>query len=97
MGLCVSARLAPCAGGTDFIAGYHGQDVVLRTITAQGFEAELRTPVDAGAIMRLRIPGAGNLLVRIVDRSEEHLRGEFLNGLAQARLRSIVGITTRQP
>lgn len=90
MYLC--ARLAPGAGGSGFECGFHGRDIIVRALSEQGFEAESRFDVELGAIVRLRLPGAGNVLARVTDCTNSVLKGDFVNPFSETRLRSALGL-----
>ena len=55
------------------ILSFHGCDIVVRHITEHGFEAELATTLVEGAIVRLRLPGAGAMIARVKASHGGHL------------------------
>lgn len=75
-------------GARDFFGG----DVVLKTLSETGFEAECQGDHAPGAIVRLRLPCAGTAIARIVDAQPGWLRGEFVNPLGPARLKMTLGV-----
>jgi hypothetical protein len=90
MYLC--ARLASCSGESHAQAGFHGRDIVIRALSETGFVADARFDMEPGAIVRLRLPGAGNVLARIREDANEFLSAEFVNPLGPARLRMVLGM-----
>lgn len=95
MYLC--ARVSPCSGQTGAhaagSAGFHGHDIIVRAISPLGFEADARVFLAPGEIVRLRLPGAGNVIARVTEAADGALRGEFVNGLAPQRLRMALGMS----
>ncbi len=73
------------------IMGYHGCDVVVCDISESGFEAEVRGEIPEGALVRLRLPGAGVMVARVLEGSASHLRAAFLNPVSKSRLRMTLG------
>ncbi len=73
------------------IMGYHGCDVVVCAISESGFEAEIKGEVPAGALVRLRLPGAGVIVARVIETGASRLSAAFLNPVSQARLRMTLG------
>jgi hypothetical protein len=90
MYLC--ARIAVCSGGGETPGGYYGRDIVIRSLSETGFEADTRFALSEGAIVRLRLPGAGNVLARILDSAGERLFAEFVNPLGRSRLNMALGM-----
>lgn len=88
-------RLAVCASATMRALGYHGIDVVLRDISGEAFMAETSDAVAPGSLVRLRIPGLGAVLARIVWSKPGHVGGSFFNPVNDGQLRRIVGIGVR--
>lgn len=72
--------------------GYHGCDVVVSQISETGFEAESKTPIPAGSLVRLRLPGSGVMLARVASSQAGHVSAEFLNPVSQTRLNKTLGI-----
>jgi hypothetical protein len=77
------------------MSGYHGCDVVVLDLCETGFEAEIKGLVPQGSVVRLRLPGAGMMVARVIAASEGSLRAEFVNRVSAARLRMTMGL--RQP
>ena len=73
-------------------SGYHGCDVVVRHISSDGFEADLTTAIPAGALVRLRLPGAGVMLARVGETRQGSLSAAFLNPVNPARLGMTMGM-----
>jgi len=79
------------------ILRFHGCDVVVRRLSEEGFEAELATPLVEGALVSLRLPGAGALLARVVSSASGRFCAEFVNPVSQARLGKTLGISNYAP
>lgn len=79
------------------ILRFHGCDVVVRRLSEDGFEAELATPLVEGALVRLRLPGAGALLARVVSSASGRFCAEFINPVSQARLGKTLGLSAYTP
>lgn len=77
------------------ILSFHGCDVVVRTICEQGFEADLATPLAQGALVRLRLPGAGAMLARVTRSDSGRIAADFVNPVPAARLDKTIGMATR--
>lgn len=77
-------RLAP---PSDFF----GKSVTLFELTTSGFVATVQDQYQRGSVVRLRIPGAGMLLARVLSMRAGRLRGEFVNPVSPARLRLALG------
>lgn len=73
--------------------GYHGSDVLIRDISELGFMAETHEPFPRGAYVRLKLPGAGIAMARIIWSRRGQVGGEFVNALPPARLRLAMGLT----
>lgn len=85
MYLC--ARIAPTTGAHNMVEGFHGRDIIVRALSGTGFEAESRFSLEPNMIVRLRLPGAGNVLARVLECLDGLVRGEFINPLGENRLR----------
>ncbi len=75
--------------------GYHGIDVVVRTISPQGFSAETNGDFPPGSYVRLRLPGLGAVHAKIVWTRDSQVGGEFLNMVEPNRLGRIIGLTAQ--
>lgn len=75
--------------------GYHGIDVVIRTISSNGFMAEAEGEFPPGSFVRLRLPGLGAVHARVVWADGRQLGGEFLNAVQPARLGRILGVAVQ--
>jgi hypothetical protein len=71
--------------------GYHGFDVVVRDINSLGFRLDSQVRVKAKALVRLRLPGLGMVLGRVVWCRKGCIGGEFVNPIAESRLRTVIG------
>jgi hypothetical protein len=76
--------------------GYHGIDVVIRTISPDGFMAEADGDFPPGSFVRLRLPGLGAVHARVVWADGRQLGGEFLNAVQPSRLGRILGMSRQQ-
>jgi hypothetical protein len=74
------------------LLGYHGFDVVVRDLSELGFKVESPVRVNPGSIVRLRLPGLGMVLGKIVWSRSGHLGGEFINPVSPSRLRMALGV-----
>lgn len=72
--------------------GYHGHDVVIHELSPTGFAAASAVRVPKGSVVRLRVPGAGMMIAKIVSSKTGALRGEFINPVSPSRLRMTLGI-----
>lgn len=75
------------------ILSFHGCDVVVRHICERGFEADLSTQLVAGALVRLRLPGAGAMLARVTESASGRLFADFINPVSPQRLGQAIGMT----
>ncbi len=76
------------------ILSFHGCDVVVRHISEYGFEAELMTPIMAGALVRLRLPGAGAMIARVKESQCGRLVADFVNPVSPHRLGKTLGMSS---
>lgn len=76
------------------ILSFHGCDIVVRHITEHGFEAELATQLVEGALVRLRLPGAGAMIARVKASTTGHLVADFVNPVSAARLGKTLGMAS---
>jgi hypothetical protein len=80
------------APSTMSLVGYHGHDVVVRDLSELGFKAQTDQRIKRGAIVRLRLPGLGVVLGRIIWSRMGHVGGEFVNPISASRLQMVLGI-----
>lgn len=73
--------------------GYHGCDIIVRSISESGFSGEFVHALPQGAIVRLRLPGAGVLVARVGQCGDGRLDAVFVNPVAPARLGKTIGIS----
>ncbi len=85
-------RLPLCASASVRAIGYHGIDVVLRDISREGFMAETANELAPGSLVRLRVPGLGAVLAKIIWTESGQIGGSFFNNVEDGRLRRIVGM-----
>jgi hypothetical protein len=74
------------------LLGYHGCDVLVRDISEAGFTADIDAEVPTGAVVRLRLPGAGVLVARVGESCLGHVSAVFVNPVTPARLRMTLGM-----
>jgi hypothetical protein len=72
-------------------AAYHGRNIVIRSLSEQGFEADSVDDYPIGALVRLRLPGAGAVLARVTDVADGQVKGSFVNPVGSGRLAMAVG------
>jgi hypothetical protein len=83
------------ASGSDMIRpDYHGSNVLLRQLSPQGFVADPNASFKSGSFVRLRLPGAGVMVAKLVKANRSQLSGEFVNPVSQSRLRMVLGLKT---
>lgn len=73
--------------------GYHGHDVSVRDISTLGFMAETDAEFPVGAHARLRVPGLGVVISRIVWASAGRVGGAFVTPLEPVRLSRALGFS----
>lgn len=90
---------APCDGSRlkSDILSFHGCDVVVSDISESGFEASLAIPLEKGALVRLRLPGAGAMLAKVVSSRKGLIKAEFVNPVSAARLGKTLGMSRLMP
>ncbi|MBU6251571.1 MAG: hypothetical protein KGN98_00085 [Alphaproteobacteria bacterium] len=76
------------------ILSFHGCDIVVRRITEHGFEAELTTQLVEGALVRLRLPGAGAMIARVTESRHGYLSADFVNPVSASRLGKTLGMAS---
>ena len=79
-------------GETAFIQGYHGGDIVIIDLSENGFKAMAGTHIPPKSLVRLKVPGLGIVLARIVWSKSGTLGGEFINPVGIGRLRLVPGV-----
>ena len=72
-------------------ACFHGRDVMIRVLSENGFEADSRDEYPVGALVRVRLPGAGAALARITSMADGRVEGSFLNPVRPSRLAMAIG------
>lgn len=73
------------------MCGYHGVDVIVNALSEHIFEAELSADLPLGALVRLRLPGAGMMVAHVERSRGGHMRGKFVNPVSAARLGKTLG------
>lgn len=71
--------------------GYDGFDVVVGSISEQGFMAETEAVFPAKALVRLKLPGVGCVYARITSAKAGRVSGEFVTPIAPGRLARTIG------
>lgn len=77
---------------TAFIQGYHGGDIIIVDLSENGFKAMATTHITPKSLVRLKVPGLGIVLARIVWSKGGVLGGEFINPVGIGRLRLVPGV-----
>lgn len=72
--------------------GYDGVDVVVGSISEQGFRAQTDNSFPKHAFVRLKLPGVGCVYARIVSTRPGSVAGEFVTPIAPGRLRRMIGL-----
>ncbi len=75
-----------------FIQGYHGGDIVIIDLSENGFKAMAGAHIPPKSLVRLKVPGLGIVLARIVWSKGGILGGEFINPVGLGRLRLVPGV-----
>jgi hypothetical protein len=73
------------------LCGYHGMDVVVCTLSEFDFEAELEAELPTGALVRLRLPGAGMMVAHVERSRAGRISAKFVNPVGSARLCKTLG------
>jgi hypothetical protein len=92
----ISARLAvQSAGGYSANVSpsndYHGRNVVVRTLDESGFEADCAHEYPVGALVRIRLPGAGYAMARVTEADDSRVCAAFVNPVGRVRLNQVLG------
>lgn len=75
------------------ILSFQGCDIVVSDISESGFEASLAISLEKGALVRLRLPGAGAMLAKVVACRKGTIKAEFVNPVSAARLGKTLGMS----
>ncbi len=78
-----------------FIQGYHGGDIIIVDLSESGFKAHSATHIPPKSLVRLKVPGLGIVLARIVWSRNGDVGGEFVNPVGEGRLRLVPGFGSR--
>lgn len=81
---------APTSGR---VCGYHGIDVLVNMLSADGFTAEMRGLIPTGAQVRLKLPGLGAAHARVLSSEDGHLHARFANPIGTGRLARVPGFS----
>jgi hypothetical protein len=83
--------------GTELVRpDYHGTNVLLRKLSPSGFVADPQPSFQSGSFVRLRLPGAGVMVAKLIKANRRQLCGEFVNPVSAARLGMVLGIKSLQ-
>jgi hypothetical protein len=106
----IAARMAVQSAGPDrrrkerfavepaapiIIQGYHGGDIVIVELSEAGFKAQAATHIPPKSIVRLKVPGLGTVVARIIWSRNGVVGGEFVNPVGEGRLRLVPGFGNR--
>ncbi len=69
----------------------------MSNISELGFEAKFSLPLKRGALVRLRLPGAGAMLAKVSSCQKGVLKAEFVNPVSPARLGKTLGMSRLAP
>lgn len=75
-------------------ASFHGRNIVVRELTEQGFAADCADHFPVGALVRIRLPGAGAVFARITGAGQGSVAADFVNPVGRARLAMTLGART---
>lgn len=85
------ARAAITAPASIVAPGFHGDDVVVIDLSEVGFQARVGNHIPPRSLVRLRVPGLGMVVARIVWSRNGGIGGEFVNPVGEGRLRLVPG------
>ena len=85
------ARQPDTMGESARMCGYHGVDVIVHALSELIFEAEIAADLPLGALVRLRLPGAGMMVAHVERSRGGRMRGKFVNPVSAARLGKTLG------
>ncbi len=77
------------------IQGYHGGDIVIVDLSEAGFKARATSHIPPRSLVRLKVPGLGIVLARILWSRSGTIGGEFVNPVGEGRLRLVPGFGSR--
>ena len=77
------------------IQGYHGGDIVIVELSETGFKAHAAIHIPPKSLVRLKVPGLGIVLARIVWSRKGDVGGAFVNPVGEGRLRLVPGFGSR--
>jgi hypothetical protein len=91
-----SPPIPPCAGNASNTrptpaASFHGRNVIIRALSETCFEADCGDDYPVGALVRVRLPGAGAALARVTGMTEGRLVADFINPVGSTRLAMAIG------
>ncbi|NJC34708.1 hypothetical protein GGR88_002222 [Sphingomonas jejuensis] len=79
--------------GSRRACGYHGIDILVNMLSADGFTAEMRGLIPPGAQVRLKLPGLGAAHARVLSSEDGHLHARFANPIGLGRLARVPGFS----
>lgn len=79
------------APATIVTPGFHGDDVVVIDLSEVGFQARVTSHIPPKSLVRLRVPGLGMVVARVVWSRNGGIGGEFVNPVGEGRLRLVPG------
>ncbi len=71
--------------------GYYGIPVVLRDVSSEGFRVEAGVHVPPESLIRLKLPGLGLAIGRVIWAKRGEIGGTFVNPMSEQRLQMIAG------
>lgn len=90
-----SQRFALVPSTPIILQDYHGGDVVIVDLSESGFKAQAQTHIPPKSLVRLKVPGLGIVLARIIWSRKGDIGGEFVNPVGEGRLRLVPGFGNR--
>jgi hypothetical protein len=76
--------------------GYFGAPAVLREVSCTGFRLDVGAHVPPASLIRLKLPGLGVVIGRVIWSRKGEIGGEFVNPLSEQRLMMIAGFRAAQ-
>ncbi len=75
--------------------GYFGDPVTLCDISTHGFRIAVGGHIPPQSLVRLKLPGVGVVVARVVWSRRGEIGGEFINPMSEQRLWMIPGVRAR--
>jgi hypothetical protein len=72
--------------------GYYGIPVILRDVSLDGFRVSVGAHVPPQSLVRLKLPGLGLVIGRVMWSRRGEIGGSFVNPISEQRLFMITGL-----